>query len=626
MQELSPLFFRPLYQGVRAFFMAFTKIVLFELCFKAITAIILRPFLSFILQFILTASGKSLVFNEQMLSFLLSVPGVLAVLILAGLSTVLVYFEFATIISLLRQARKDQISPHISTAISEALWSFKSLKSPGVILFSIYSLALLPLINMGVTSSILPEFSIPNFITGELNKTASGEWLLLLLAIVMFLIFFSLLFVVPSMVLEHTHFGTAVVHNIRAIKAYGIKMVGILIVFVAFWLLMFVLPREFSESVFGLPNVSLLDALNFWGFSFRTIGTVLVWAVITLAAQVVVMPLLLTVLISYYIQVGAPVDTENNESISKIEHRVNKAAGTSKNILHRILQYIVLGFQHIWNSTWVRRHKKIIVAVLLLAVLVYGIFSVFLMRGMGDDPIVIGHRGSIYGVENTLESIDAAIEKGADFVEVDVQLTADNVPVVVHDFNLKRVSGLDINVYDLTLEQIQEIPLKQNGYTGRVSTLEEIVEHCDGKIFLAVELKSHGQEEEDLVTKAMDIIEKSEFQRDCVIFSQDYELSQQMVLEYPDYRIGYCIYGNIGNLSRSRLESMGIQFLVAEESMITKKMVGVCRRAGVSVYAWTVNERKGMGDLLRLGVVGLITDKPDLAYDVIHSSQALAIK
>lgn len=625
MQEHSPLFFRPLYQGVRAFFMAFTKIVLFELCFKAITAVILRPFLSFILQFILTASGKSLVFNEQMFSFLLSVPGVIAVLILAALSTVLVYFEFATMISLLRQAR-DRISPSISAAISEALWSFKSLKSPGVILFSIYSLALLPLINMGVTSSILPAVSIPNFITGELSKTASGEWLLLLFAIFMFIIFFSLLFVIPSMVLEHTHFGTAVICNIQAIKAYGIKMIGILIVFVGFWLLMFVLPRDFSKYVFGLPNVSLLDALNFWGFSFRTLGAVVMWAIITLAAQVVVMPLLLTVLISYYVQVGTPVDTENNETISRIEHRVNKAADTSKNILQRLLQYIALGFQHIWNSDWVRRRKKIIIALLLLAVLAYGLFSVFSMQGLGERPIVIGHRGSMYGVENTVEAIDAAIDKGADFVEIDVQLTADSIPVVVHDFNLKRISGFDVNVYDLTLEQIQTIPLNQNWYTGHVSTLEEIVEYCDGKILLAVELKSHGKEEDDLVSKVMKILEENEFQQDCVIFSQNYQLSQQMVLEYPDYKIGYCIYGNIGNLSRNQLKNMGIRFLVAEESMITKKMIGVCHRAGVSVYAWTVNEQKGMEDLLRLGVVGLITDKPDLAYDVLHSTQMVDVK
>ena len=69
---------------------------------------------------------------------------------------------------------------------------------------------------------------------------------------------------------------------------------------------------------------------------------------------------------------------------------------------------------------------------------------------------VWAHRGaSAYAPENTLEAFLLAAEQGADGVELDVQLTKDGIPVVFHDWDLKRAAGVDRKIRDCTFEERQ---------------------------------------------------------------------------------------------------------------------------------------------------------------------------
>ena len=79
------------------------------------------------------------------------------------------------------------------------------------------------------------------------------------------------------------------------------------------------------------------------------------------------------------------------------------------------------------------------------------------------QPLSIGHRGSDLGVENTLKAVEGAIESGADYAEVDIQLTKDLVPVAAHDDSLSRMAGQSDSINELTLKELQSIPLSQYG-------------------------------------------------------------------------------------------------------------------------------------------------------------------
>ena len=63
--------------------------------------------------------------------------------------------------------------------------------------------------------------------------------------------------------------------------------------------------------------------------------------------------------------------------------------------------------------------------------------------------------------------------------------------MVIHDENLKRLSGENVNVYDLTAAQLSKISLSQNDMTAKISTLNEVIYYSRGKLDLLIELKLH---------------------------------------------------------------------------------------------------------------------------------------
>ena len=117
-----------------------------------------------------------------------------------------------------------------------------------------------------------------------------------------------------------------------------------------------------------------------------------------------------------------------------------------------------------------------------------------LTRSLSEEELTllaIAHRGaSAHAPENTLLAIRLAANMGADMVEMDVRLTADGVPVVIHDSNLQRLAGRGINIGDLTVDQLQEIDV---GEGQHVPTLDEALTLCrELAIGAYLELKEPG--------------------------------------------------------------------------------------------------------------------------------------
>lgn len=229
----------------------------------------------------------------------------------------------------------------------------------------------------------------------------------------------------------------------------------------------------------------------------------------------------------------------------------------------------------------------------------------------------MGHRGSIYGVENTKESIQGAIDAGADYAEIDILLSSDGVPMVIHDTNLKRLTGLDVNVYELTSAKLQELTLHQNGYIGQISTLEEIIKLCDGKIGLAIELKIHEHETENLVEQVMKDVKKYDFLDKCMFISLDYGLIEEINTKYPESLAGYCVYGGVGKIDPDVVMTMSIDFIVIEEAMANSRLVHNFRRSWLPVYVWTVNDPASMQKYLKMGIVGIVSDYPEIAMEEV---------
>src|SRR5689334_8385953 len=119
-------------------------------------------------------------------------------------------------------------------------------------------------------------------------------------------------------------------------------------------------------------------------------------------------------------------------------------------------------------------------------------------------PLVIAHRGaSADAPENTLAAFELAIVQGADFVELDVQASADGALVVFHDLALDRLTPARGPLRRHTLAELQAL-------RAGIPTLEEVLDLCAGRIGVMAELKSpHLYRRHDLVGRTLAALERA---------------------------------------------------------------------------------------------------------------------
>lgn len=239
-------------------------------------------------------------------------------------------------------------------------------------------------------------------------------------------------------------------------------------------------------------------------------------------------------------------------------------------------------------------------------------------------PVVIGHRGCIYETENTLAAVRAAGDYGAQYAEIDVQLSADGVPVVLHDGNLWRLAGENRNVADLTAEELTSLPLLPTGYGQageHIPTLEQVLQlvaESSGQLGLLVELKPEGGNGAALTKAVQQAVEQSGVGESLLFMSQDYPSVAALQQAHPEWWVGYCAYASSGDLDEG-VWQYEIDFLAVEESMITNRLTRLARSQCLPLYVWSVYDSDRMLQYLQMGVMGLITDFPDIAREVVDS-------
>ena len=257
-----------------------------------------------------------------------------------------------------------------------------------------------------------------------------------------------------------------------------------------------------------------------------------------------------------------------------------------------------------------------IAAVSLLAAVGVGLFA-FLANRNQSPVLIIAHRGSsAVAPENTLASFRLAAEQHTDFIELDVQESADGQVLVVHDSDLMKIGGNPTKIWDGSAATLRSVDIgssKDPRYSAeRVPTLAEALAACKGRCRVIVELKSYGHDEK-LEERVAAIVEESGMENDCIFMSLDREMVRKMKALRPSWRVGLLVAKAIGDLTELRAD-----FLAVEARMASRSFVQRAHAVGQDVYIWTVNDPAWMFVAMSRGVDGLITDKPDLARRVIE--------
>jgi glycerophosphoryl diester phosphodiesterase len=274
-----------------------------------------------------------------------------------------------------------------------------------------------------------------------------------------------------------------------------------------------------------------------------------------------------------------------------------------------------------------RQLSKYVAIPLLAFVLAVGSLSAggFLSNSIGGIGTVevIGHRGAAASrPENTMAAIEKAVEDGADWVEIDVQETADGEVLVVHDSDFMKAAGVPTKVWDITMAEVAEIDIGSwfdPAYASeRAPLLRDVLEVVRDRSKLLIELKYYGHDI-DLENRVIALVEEAGMLDQTATMSLKYPAVQKMRSLRPDWRTGVLAATAIGNLSG--LEG---DFLAVSMSKVSPVLVAQAEAAEKEVYAWTVNDAVSMSRMISMGVDGLITDEPKLAREVIAHYQTLS--
>jgi glycerophosphoryl diester phosphodiesterase len=240
-----------------------------------------------------------------------------------------------------------------------------------------------------------------------------------------------------------------------------------------------------------------------------------------------------------------------------------------------------------------------------------------------DTVEIIGHRGAAGArPENTIASVRRAIEDEADWIEIDVQETADGEVVVIHDSDFMKLAGVDLKVWDATMSELAGIDIGtwfSPDYAGeRTPTLRAVLEEAKGKARVLIELKFYGHNER-LEERVAGIVEAAGMTDSIAVMSLKYPMVQKMKALRPHWRVGLLATTAIGDLTRLEAD-----FLAVNAGMATSGFIQRARKAGQDVFVWTVNDPLSMSRMISRGAAGLITDEPALARDVLSQRATLS--
>jgi glycerophosphoryl diester phosphodiesterase len=244
-------------------------------------------------------------------------------------------------------------------------------------------------------------------------------------------------------------------------------------------------------------------------------------------------------------------------------------------------------------------------------------------------PLIFAHRGaSAHAPENTLPAFGLALEQGADGIELDVTLSADGVPIVIHDDTLDRTTTGRGPVAARTLAELRALDAGFPASFGdrhvgtHLPTLDEVFGAYGQQALFNVELKHDRSSGRRLAAATVSVIGAHAMQRRVLISSFQFSNLRRVRALDPNLPIGllYVSAAFSRRLVRWLTASLRPEAHHPSTYLLTPSTVAWYHEHGLRVNTWTVNDAEAMRTLAAAGVDGLITDDPALALRTLRWS------
>jgi glycerophosphoryl diester phosphodiesterase len=246
----------------------------------------------------------------------------------------------------------------------------------------------------------------------------------------------------------------------------------------------------------------------------------------------------------------------------------------------------------------------------------------------GTFSLVVAHRGaSLDQPENTLPAFDAAVSAGADVVELDVRLSADDVAVVMHDPEVSRATDGHGFVHEMALEELKRLDASRSpGPRTEVATLREVLEAVSGRAGVDLEIKNIPGEPafdsptESVLTAALRELDAAAFVGEVLISSFNMITIERSLALAPDIPTGFLTVGVIEpTAALVYARGAGHGWVLPNVEALLRAGEGFVREAhesGVRVGTWTVDAQETLATLFRWGVDAVASNDPQLAVRV----------
>lgn len=240
--------------------------------------------------------------------------------------------------------------------------------------------------------------------------------------------------------------------------------------------------------------------------------------------------------------------------------------------------------------------------------------------------IITGHRGAGgLAPENTLASIQLALDLGVDRIEIDVQQTKDNQIIVLHDRTLRRTTtGIGFvkqKTYDEILKYSAGYKFNKYYIKEKVPTLEQVIDLINGQAELLIETKYSFMYYPNIERHLINIIKSKDAKNWCKIISfNDRALFRIHKLD-KEIRLGKLFVGKHAKLPLSFDKGVNIKPLrryhfvdeiIVKHAYATQLIIDKVHEFGKELHVWTVNDAETITKLVERGVDGIISDYPNL--------------
>ena len=278
--------------------------------------------------------------------------------------------------------------------------------------------------------------------------------------------------------------------------------------------------------------------------------------------------------------------------------------------------------QHFPKPTLNRYRAMAICLIGLLAAAWIGASAINRLQ-WNEEVKIMAHRGASQAApENSMAAVRMAMEAGSDWVEIDVQETADGEVVVIHDSDFMKLARNKTKVWDARLLDLQNIDIGSSFgppfENERVPTLSEVLQLCQGKTGVLIELKYYGHDQQ-LEQRVVDIVEKHGMSNEIMVMSLKPEGVRKMKRLRPNWKCGVLLSVSVGNIQKIEAD-----FLAVNARFATRSLINKLHYAGKEIYVWTVDDPVSMSLLMNRGVDGVITNRPEIVRDVLRQRSGMS--